>query len=127
MDNTIHKHFDFFILEAEADIIEAEIVELNAFYAKACSYLDNVQRSGIYESLSPVLTRLHQAAARDRAEANRRRANIENAADAEIKEILELFYIKRLTLERMADKLYCDRTTISRKVKRYCKEYLEKG
>ena len=127
MDNSIHKHFDFFLCEVEADIIEAEAEQLKAFFTGACSHLDGGQRSIIFERVKPIFTKLHATAARNRAEAERRKANIENAADPEIKEILQLFYIKRLTLERMADILYCDRTTISRKVKRYCKNHLEKG
>lgn len=127
MDNNIHKHFDFFLCEAEADIIKAEAEQLKAFFAGACSYLDGRQKGNIERAITPIFNKLHQEETRARAEANRRKANIENAADPEVKKILELFYIKRLTLERMADVLYCDRTTISRKVKKYCKEYLEKG
>ena len=57
----------------------------------------------------------------------RRKANIEKIEDQELKEMVTLFYVKRLTLEQISYKLYCDRTTISRKIKRYCKQYLEKG
>ena len=127
MDNSVHKHFDFFLCEVEADIAEEEAEQLKTFFTGACSHLDSWQRNIVFERLTPILDKLHETAARNRAEAERRKANIENAADPEIKEILQLFYIKRITLERMADILYCDRTTISRKVKRYCKKYLDKG
>lgn len=127
MDNSIHKHFNFFILEVEAEVMETEAEQIKAFLGQACSYLDSRQKGSIERAITPTLNKLHRAAEASRAEANRRKANIANAEDPEIKRILELFYIEGRTLERMADILYCDRTTISRKVKRYCKQYLEKG
>ena len=127
MNNDINKHFDFFLLEAEAETIEAEAEEIEAFITAACGYLDSRQRNNIIERITPILNKLHGAATKARTEANRRKANIEKIEDQELKEMVTLFYVKRLTLERIADILYCDRTTISKKVKRYCKRYLEKG
>ena len=127
MDNNINKHFDFFLLEAEAETIEAEAEEIEAFITAACGYLDSRQRNNIIERITPILNKLHGAATKARTEANRRKANIEKIEDQELKEMVTLFYVKRLTLEQISYKLYCDRTTISRKIKRYCKQYLEKG
>ena len=127
MDNSIHKHFDFFLLQVEAETIEAEIEQEKAFLAGACGYLNSKQKGNIERAAKPLFNKLHQKAAKARAEANRRKANIESVEDQELKEMLELFYIKRLTLEEISYKLYCDRTTISRKIKRYCKQHLEKG
>lgn len=127
MDNSIHNHFDFFLLEVEAETIEAEAEEIKAFLAGSCSYLNSRQKAGIERAAKPLFKKLHQAATEARAEANRRKANIENIEDPELKEMATLFYAKRLTLEQISYKLYCDRTTISRKIKKYCKEYLEKG
>lgn len=127
MDNSTHKHFDFLFPEVEAETIEAEIEQLKAFLGGACSYLNSKQKGNIERAITPLFNKLHQTAAEARTEANRRKANIEKIEDPELKEMVELFYIKRLTLEQMAYKLYCDRTTISRKIKRYCKRYLEKG
>lgn len=127
MNNDINKHFDFFLLEVEAETIEAEIEQIKAFLAGACSYLNSRQKGNVERSITPTLKKLHRAAEANRAEANRRRANIENIEDPELKEMVRLFYIKQLTLEQISYKLYCDRTTISRKIKNYCKRYLEKG
>ena len=127
MDINIDKHFDFFLYETEAETIEAEAEEIKAFLAGSCSYLNSKQRAGIERAAKPLFEKLHQAATAARTEANRRKANIENATDPEIKQILELFYIKGLKLERIADILYCDRTTLSKKIKKYCNRYLDKG
>lgn len=127
MDNSIHKHFDFFLLQVEAETIEAEIEQLKAFLGGACGYLDSKQQGNIERAIKPLFTKLHRAAAKARTEANQRKANIENIEDPELNKMVELFYIKRLTLEEISYKLYCDRTTISRKIKRYCKQHLEKG
>lgn len=127
MDINIDKHFDFFLYEMEAETIEAEAEEIKAFLAGSCSYLNIEQRAGIERAAKPLFEKLHRAATEARAEANRRKANIENATDPEIKQILELFYIKGLKLERIADILYCDRTTLSKKIKKYCNRYLDKG
>ncbi len=127
MDNNINKHFDFFLYEVEAEIIEAEAEQIKAFLAASCIYLNSRQQGNIEKAIKPTLSKLHREAEGSRAEANRRKANIENIEDQELKEMVKLFYVKRLNLEQIAYKLYCDRTTISRKIKRYCKEYLEKG
>ena len=127
MDKSIDKYFDFFLFDVEADHIEAEAKEIKAIIATACGYLNGVQSSNIIERLTPILNKLHEAAARSRAEADKRKENIERIEDPEVKEIIKLKYVEGRTLENIADLLYCDRTTISKKVKRYCKQHLEKG
>ena len=124
MDNSINNHFDFFLYEVEAETIETEAEQLKAFLAGSCRFLNGEQKSNIDRSTTPLFNKLHQAAARARTEANQRKANIENIEDPELKEMVTLFYVKRLTLEQISYKLYCDRTTISRKIKRYCEQYL---
>lgn len=127
MDNNINAYFDFVLLEAEADLIEAEIEEFKKLTETAGGYFNKKQRNKIERKATRILNKLQGSAARSRAEADKRKDNIENIQDPEIKEIVKLKYIKGLTLEEIADILYCDRTTISRKIKRYCKRYIEKG
>ena len=127
MDINIDKHFDFFLYEIEAETIEAEAEEIKAFLAGSCSYLNSKQKAGIERAAKPLFEKLHQEATAARTEANRRKANIEKIEDQELKEMVTLFYVKRLTLEQISYKLYCDRTTISRKIKKYCEQYLDKG
>ena len=121
MDNNINKHFDFFFYELEAKQIEAEIEELIAIFTDE-RYLSKCQINNLIQRITPFIDELHRKAAASRDEANRRKENIEKIQDPEIKQIIELYYIKGKTLEQIGYALYCDRTTISRKVKRYFKD-----
>ena len=126
MDNNINKYFDFVLFEIEADCIEEEIEEIKSIIAKSSGYYGR-QRNNVLEKATPIINKLQRAAARSRAEANKRKENIENIPDAEVKEIVKLKYIEGRTLEEIAEILYIDRTTASRKVKRYCNRHLGKG
>lgn len=126
MDKSIHKHFDFFWCELEAKILDAEAEDLQKTMAWACNYINNRQGS-IEREAEQLIDDLHRISAENRAEANRRKANIENIEDPELKEMVMRFYVDRMTLEEISFVMYCDRTTISRKIKNYCIRHLEKG
>ena len=72
MDNNINKYFDFVLFEIEADCIEEEIEEIKSIIAKSSGYYGR-QRNNVLEKATPIINKLQRAAARSRAEANKRK------------------------------------------------------
>ena len=93
----------------EAEQLQGQIEEWQAMQSK-------INNGNFAESL---IAKFQTNQSRAATEAKSLESRINCITDAEIKQIATLYYIERRNFQYIADRLFMDRTTVSKKLKRY--------
>lgn len=121
---TIQNRFENYI-RLQNKISEYEHGDYTA-YIPGVGWGTAVQSGGVSDRTATLAidnAELHRQYMNDKAEIEKLNRYIESINSAEAKEICVLKYCKGWSWERIAKRMHCDRSTVSKKIKRHFKKF----